>query len=214
MFKAYLAGITIGLGSLAYMACYGLGLGFNILGSFLFSFGLLAICYEQLNLVTGKFGAAYTGQYSIFQILGMFIINILGVFTIFIIRRFDANSEILFEIGNQITAIRNVRLPYQHILSGILCGACIQISVFNFQAQKEPLGVMLPVMIFITIGGQHCIADTFYYLCAGFSLKYIGFIVLTFIGNFIGAILVAASKTNSSPHFVLLNKSLPNHNGN
>ena len=76
MFKAYLAGITIGLGSLAYMACYGLGLGFNILGSFLFSFGLLAICYEQLNLVTGKFGAAYTGQYSIFQILGMFIMNI------------------------------------------------------------------------------------------------------------------------------------------
>ena len=214
MFKAYLAGITIGLGSLAYMACYGFGLGFNILGSFLFSFGLLTICYEQLNLVTGKFGAAYTGQYSIFQILGMFIMNILGVFTIFIIRRFDANPEILFEIGNQITAIRNIRLPYQHILSGILCGACIQISVFNFQTYKEPFGVMLPVMIFITIGGQHCIADTFYYLWTGFSLKYISFIVLTFIGNFIGAILVAASKTNSSPHFVLSNKSLPNHNGN
>lgn len=46
MFKAYLAGIIIGLGSLAYMACYGFGLGFNILGSFLFSFGLLAICDE------------------------------------------------------------------------------------------------------------------------------------------------------------------------
>lgn len=46
MFKAYLAGIIIGLGSLAYMACYGLSLGFTILGSFLFSFGLLTICYE------------------------------------------------------------------------------------------------------------------------------------------------------------------------
>ena len=202
MFKAYLAGIIIGLGSLAYMACYGLGLGFNILGSFLFSFGLLAICYEQLNLVTGKFGAAYTGQYSIFQIFGMFIMNILGVFTIFIIRRFDTNSA------------RNIRLPYQHILSGILCGACIQISVFNFQAHKEPFGVMLPVMIFITIGGQHCIADTFYYLCAGFSLKYISFIVLTFIGNFIGAMLITVPKMNSYPHFLLSNKSLHSHNDN
>ena len=212
--KAYLAGIVIGLGSLAYMACYGFGIGFTILGSFLFSFGLLTICQEQLNLVTGKFGAAYNGDYSILQVLSMFLLNILGVSTIFLIRHFDARPEFLTEIGNQIAAVRESKIWYQHILSGMICGACIQIAVFNFQSHKDAFGVMLPVIIFITLGGQHCIADTFYYLCAGITTRHIVLILFTLIGNFIGAMLVTVPKMSSYPHFLLSNKSLHSHNDN
>ena len=53
--KGWAAGIFIALAALIYMIISPFGLGFKIVGAFLFGCGLLSICEEELNLVTGKF---------------------------------------------------------------------------------------------------------------------------------------------------------------
>lgn len=53
--KAVLAGIAIGLAGLEYAILAPLGVGYKIAGAFIFSFGLICICEEGLNLITGKF---------------------------------------------------------------------------------------------------------------------------------------------------------------
>lgn len=109
LFKSIAAGILIGTGALGYMAFYGIN---NLLGAFLFSFGLIGVCLESLNLVTGKFGAAYNGEYSIIDLIIIFIGNIIGIWIMFMLRRLDARPELMYEIGEQITAIRENRLWY------------------------------------------------------------------------------------------------------
>lgn len=89
-----------------------------------------------------------------------------------------------------IIATRDVKIWYQHILSGILCGICIQIAVNNYKGNKSYLGIILPVMTFIMIGGEHCVADTFYYAWGAWSLQHLIQIFEVFIGNFIGAMFV------------------------
>lgn len=66
IFKAWLAGILIALGSLAFGICATIGgtLAYKALGAFLFAVGLCAICEGKLNLVTGKFGLFYDGSWS------------------------------------------------------------------------------------------------------------------------------------------------------
>ena len=63
--KAWVAGIFISLAALIYMIISPFGLGFKIVGALLFGCGLLSICEESLNLVTGKFGMLYTGSWNL-----------------------------------------------------------------------------------------------------------------------------------------------------
>lgn len=62
--KAWLAGTFIAISALTYMSLAPFGLGFKIAGALSFGCGLLAICEENLNLVTGKFGMLYDGSWN------------------------------------------------------------------------------------------------------------------------------------------------------
>ena len=53
--KAVLAGVAIGLAGLVYAILAPLGVGYKIAGAFIFSYGLVCVCEEGLNLITGKF---------------------------------------------------------------------------------------------------------------------------------------------------------------
>lgn len=205
IFKAWLAGVLIALGSLEFGLCATVGgtLGYKALGAFLFSVGLCAICEEKLNLVTGKFGMFYDGSWSFRQILLIFAANLFGVLGIFLIRYLDAQPELVANAMAPIVAARDIKLWYQHILAGILCGICIQIAVNNYKGNKSYWGVILPVMTFIMIGGEHCIADTFYYIWAPWSIAHMIQILEVFFGNLIGAVLVVFASQDRQFHPVL-----------
>ena len=53
--KAIIAGIVIALAGLAYALFAQFGVGYKIVGAFIFSFGLVGVLDQQLNLITGKF---------------------------------------------------------------------------------------------------------------------------------------------------------------
>ena len=59
-------------------------------------------------------------------------------------------------------------------------------------------------MVFIIIGGEHCVADTMYYLfMPGFSWQHVYQVIFTFIGNFIGAMLIVFASGDKEFHPVL-----------
>ena len=205
MSKGILAGFVIALGALAFgiISTTGGTLGFKALGAFMFSMGLCAVFANQLNLVTGKFGFLYDGSWNLHQILLIFVANLFGVFLLYCIRYMDAAPNLVTEAMIPIVAARDNKIWYQHIFSGILCGACIQLAVYNYSNNHSYWSAILPVMMFILIGGEHCIADTFYYIWSPWSLQHAIQVLLVFIGNFIGAVLVVLTKNYTQPHWNL-----------
>jgi len=83
--KSYLAGVMIGLGGLANLVVG------DWLGALLFATGLLSICINGFQLVTGRFGQLYTGEIGILRIIFMFICNMLGTATVALCRIFGGN---------------------------------------------------------------------------------------------------------------------------
>lgn len=126
--------------------------------------------------------------------------NLLGVLTIFIIRHLDFMPELIYECASPIIESRDAELWYQHIIGGMGCGICIQMAVNNWKAKNKSLGVILPVMIFILVGFEHCIADAFYYAWSAFEWRHLLQICLVFIGNMLGAFIVLPSSVHSLPH--------------
>lgn len=126
--------------------------------------------------------------------------NLLGVLTIFIIRRLDFMPELVYECAQPIIENRDAELWYQHIVGGIGCGICIQMAVINWAKKHEPLGVILPVALFILCGFKHTIADAFYYCWSAFEWRHLLQIFEVFIGNCLGAFIVLPSSVHSLPH--------------
>lgn len=200
--RSYLAGLFIGLGALAYLVYFDISI---FMSSFLFSLGLIAVCSQGALLVTGQFSNLYDGTYGLHDIIIFFIFNILGVATIYALRIVDCIALGDIQMSSSIIIEkRDALIWYQHILKGILCGMCIEMACANYRSNKSILGIILPVMGFIIIGGQHCVADVMYYLFTpGFVWQHVLWVVLTFIGNLIGAIIIVFASQDKKFHFAL-----------
>ena len=84
LIKGFYAGILIGMGGIAYLAIEN-----KIVGSFIFSFGLLTICMYSFNLYTGKVGYLLVNKINyLLELLLSLIGNLLGTFTIGTLMRF------------------------------------------------------------------------------------------------------------------------------
>lgn len=186
--KAYYAGIIIGLGAVVNLA-----VGGGILGAALFSFALLMICALELDLFTGKVGATLLGEYSIVKLLLSYILNALGIATVGIICCFSPIAHLLQEQALIISNLRVSNHWLTNIMMGIFCGICVQLAVDGWKATKNPLPVMLPVIVFVMSKANHCIADMFYLI---FAQRHPAFLTLlyTTIGNIIGAALMVAGR--------------------
>ncbi len=146
----------------------------------------------------------YSGELSIDDTIFMFLYNVLGTAPIAFCRVLGGNYEQIYLAAHNLCEGRLAQPWFAHIFLGILCGVCIQIAVQNFKKGSE-IGVILPVMVFILTGSQHCIAESFYFFMAGmFSWQAVLEIVLVFIGNCFGAIAVVWCNGDSSflPHFL------------
>ena len=71
--KSIGGGDLIGLGCTIYLSCPN-----KIVGAFLFSIGLLMICYYQLNLYTGKVGYVFTNRNIRWNIIPIYFGNFIG----------------------------------------------------------------------------------------------------------------------------------------
>ena len=176
--KAVYAGFMIGIGGMVYLAVEN-----KVVGSLLFSFGLLTIVTQGFYLYTGKVGFVKTGR----DLLDMVIVaagNFTGTFVAAAMAKLaHMNISSLELAGRKLdNSIGNV------FFLSVLCGIMMYLAIDNYQKSKNIVFIIAPVMIFILSGFEHSIANMFYFHLAGaYGIKAGGYHLVMVIGNGIGA---------------------------
>lgn len=181
LFSAMLSGILIGCGCLVYMSVAN-----NVVGSFLFSFGLITIVLRGYLLYTGKIG--YIWDKEILKLIPVIILgNLLGTTLLSLI---VPETSTLIEKAVSLTEPKFLKTFSQILFDSIGCGAMMYLAVDGYRIKNNLLLLIFPVMIFILCGFEHSIADMLYLGCAGvlYTVDGLKFIALVILGNAIGAL--------------------------
>lgn len=145
--KSVVAGFLIGLGVIINTLTT-----IPLVGPALFSFGLLTIITLQLPLYTGKIGFLNKKSHIIL------LYNLAGIILCILFYGF-ANPDFILLL-QQNAEIKFSKSILQMLIYGIYCGTLIHFAVKT----KHTIITIMAIMIFILIGGEHCIAD-YPYLC-------------------------------------------------
>lgn len=191
LIKGIFAGLMIGIGGTIYLS-----LDNKMVGSFLFSIGLLMICMYNMNLYTGKIGYIVVNNKSyLIELLLTLIGNFIGTY----ILAFCMINSRFSSISDKAKTICEIKLN-DNLLSililSCLCGVLMYIAVNNYKKHNTSIGkymgIFMCVTVFILSGFEHSVANMFYFSVAGLlSWNTVLYILVMVIGNSIGAILIA-----------------------
>lgn len=179
--KSILAGLLISLAGIVYLSCAN-----NIIGSLLFSLGLISVILLEANLFTGKIGYVNSKQ-SILDSLLILIFNLITAVIVGLIYRYISNAAV------KIVNLKLLIFSETWWLTGLKavgCGAAIYLSVEGYKKSKSLIPVILGVMTFILAGWNHCIADCFYMAAGSTSVLAIPYVLVVIIGNSFGSLLI------------------------
>lgn len=193
--SSILAGICISIGGAVYLICSMKGL--SVLGSYLFSVGLLLILIFNLHLYTGKIGYVFDNKPKFIIDLGIiFIGNLVGTIISGYSLRLTRLSTTLNEKVIEISTLKLEDNIWSILVLSILCGFLVYAAVASWKNEKLPgiarfLMVVLCIGTFVACGFEHVVANMFYFSFANvWSLKAIGYILLMGVGNSLGAFLI------------------------
>lgn len=195
-----LAGLAIGLGSLAFtsVSAYLTGTSGLIFASALFSIGLILVCVLGLQLYTGKVGVVFDDREKLaknaINLPIMLVGNAVGAFGLGIICHFIFMN--IPEIADRILAISLGKTNSTTVfLQGIFCGALVYIAVYLFKNLQnyamKIIGIITAVTLFVYCGFQHCIANMFYFgMAFNWNIDMLWNTLIVILTNSIGALLV------------------------
>ena len=182
------AGICIGTAGFGFLASgiqsetYG-----SLVGTVLFSLGLLAVVGYKLKLYTGTAGFIEKNQVG--ELFLILLGNIIGCLCLALLARVSP-----MDIQGAAQNILELRLRTGALRCGLLgigCGFLMTTAV-TFARQEKYLPLLFGVPLFIVCGFTHCVADAFYYLCVPVAfmkthaLQILGVYACIVIGNLIG----------------------------
>ena len=189
--RAVLAGVMISIGGTIFLTCES-----KLLGAFLFSIGLYAICAFGLNLYTGKIGYVIDNKPKYLIELGITLIgNLVGTvgcgYLLFLTRQ----GEKIRTVAKAISEIKlNDNLLSIFILS-IFCGIIMYLAVDLFKRLTDfgkYMGIFMGITVFILAGFEHCVANMYYFSAANmWDWKTILYVLVMIAGNSVGSILLA-----------------------
>ncbi len=154
LIRGIFAGLMIGIGGTIYLS-----LDNKIVGSFLFSIGLLMICMYNMNLYTGKIGYVVINKKNyLIELLCTLIGNFIGTY---ILALGMLNSR-FSSIGDKAKVICDMKLN-DNLLSililSCLCGVLMYIAVNNYKKHSTSVGKYMGIficgMVFILSGFEH-----------------------------------------------------------
>ena len=179
--KSILAGRLISLAGIVYLNCPD-----KIVGSLLFSLGLISVILLEANLFTGKIGYVNSKR-SILDSLLILVFNLVAATIVGLIYRCGSDAA---------ASIADLKLSifseawWLTGLKSIGCGAAIYLAVEGYKKSKSLIPVILGGMKFILAGWNHCIADCFYMAAGSSSALAIPYLLLVIVGNSIGSLLI------------------------
>lgn len=177
--SSLLSGILIGTAGWAYISCDN-----KYIGTLLFSLGLITIVTLKSNLYTGKIGYV-SGLSDLPWLLVMCVCNIIGA---------AAVGFMAYEKSDAARAIAESKLDKSlahWFIYAVMCGVMIYLAVELYARSKNYITVILPIMVFILSGFEHCIANVFYVVCARqFTLEAAAFVAVCIAGNSAGSVIL------------------------
>ena len=189
--RAVLAGVMISIGGTIFLTCES-----KLLGAFLFSFGLYAICAFGLNLYTGKIGYVVDNKPKyLIELLITLIGNVIGTvacgYLLFLTRMGD-------KLRSTASVISEVKLN-DNLLSifilAIFCGIIMYLAVDLFKKLNDfgkYMGIFMGITVFILAGFEHCVANMYYFSAANmWTWKTVLYVLVMVAGNSVGSILLA-----------------------
>lgn len=189
--RAIAAGVMISIGGTIYLTCES-----KMLGAFLFSIGLYAICAFGLNLYTGKIGYVIDNKPKyIIELLITLLGNLIGTvgcgYLLFLTRAGD-------KLRSTASVISEVKLN-DNLLSifilAVFCGIIMYLAVDLFKRLTDfgrYMGIFMGITVFILAGFEHCVANMYYFSAANmWGWKTILYVLVMILGNSVGSILLA-----------------------
>ena len=173
--KAILASLLIGLGNYVLLK-----IGTPV-GPFLFSLGLLAVCYMGANLFTGKCGFLFEDNIKLTDLGIILAVNLISGYLLGAI--FGLADADLVSVAT--SKIPGWEFSFPFLVKAVLCGVVMFVAVYIYR-KGSPFGVLIGVPLFIFAGFQHCIANV---ITMGVALSFDWSIFLAVVGNFVGSIL-------------------------
>jgi len=180
-------GIWIAIGGAAYLSVEN-----KIIGSFLFSLGLFMIVTNELNLFTGKIGYLFDNKPTyIIDLIEIWVGNFIGAAVTALALRMTRSGI----CADEICEIKLDDSLLSIFMLAVFCGLLMYSAVNGYKTISDPIGkhiaVIVPVMVFILCGFEHCVANMFYFSLAGVwnidSFAYLGVMTL---GNAAGALIM------------------------
>jgi formate/nitrite transporter FocA (FNT family) len=208
---AMLSGMMIGIGGMVSLSSEN-----RYMGALLFSLGLFCIVQFQYGLYTGKVGYLVNRELSyIAEVVVTLLGNALGTLVTALLLRqvrfFTTNvSNLDVTISDRVNTTILAKLndnPISILVLAIFCGILMFTAVEGSRKCKESQNfvgglfvVVMPIMVFIICGFNHCIADMFYYFLAGCPqpAKAAIYFPLVIIGNGIGGVIIPLLKKLSN----------------
>lgn len=177
-----LAGFFIGLGGSFFLASLSLidsAYGAKIIGSFLFSAGLLFVCLSGSDLYTGKIGyLPERGKGYLVDLGEMLLGNFIGAV---IYGELLSLTPMGVTLQSALLSCLSTKLIdlgggagvswYVGLINSFFCGVLVYLAVDIFKKASHPifkaLGLIFSVAIFVALGFEHCVADMFYFALSG-----------------------------------------------
>ncbi len=181
LLSAMLSGVLISCGCMIYMSAAN-----NVVGAFLFSFGLITIVLRGYLLYTGKIG--YVWDKEILKLIPIILLgNLLGCT---LVACFVPETSALIAKASTLTNLKFEKSMWQVLFDSVGCGAMMYLAVDGYKIKNNLLLLIFPVMIFILCGWEHSIANMMYLGAAGrlYTVDGILFTLWVALGNAIGAL--------------------------
>ncbi len=191
--NSIIAGALIAVGAVVNLQVGG------VLGAVLFSFGLLMIVMQGLDLFTGKVGYVLDGGIRWRRLAVMLLGNAYGVIMTACALFLTPLGIALAPAATAVIASKVSAGLLANTILGIGCGVCVYLAVDNWTSTHDWMGVMLPVSVFIICGFGHCIADMFYAVLGNAGLGGWLTVLATGIGNVLGSWIIPIVNRQKNP---------------
>ena len=189
---AIMAGAFIAMGGVVFLS-----LNNKIVGAFMFSLGLFAVCTLKYNLFTGKVGYLFNNDVKTYLpwCLMVWVGNLVGSIIVAELVRLTRVAPGIIEKSTKLVQVKADDSLISLFVLGIFCNIMVVHAVDQYPNNPHEigkyLGIVMSIMVFILCGFEHCIADMFYIQMARMwnSQTIIALIVIT-LGNVLGGILI------------------------
>lgn len=191
--NSFLAGMMISLGGIVYLMTDNV-----YIGAFLFTIGLLVILLYGYDLYTGKVGYLLENKIDyVFETLLTWVGNLLGAYAMGGLVRLTRLTDLFKESLDKVELTKFGDNYLSLLVMAFFCGICIYFAVNSYKKAEQPIArfllVIIPIMVFVVCGFEHCVADMFYFsLIKPFSGETLSRLLTVTVGNTLGGLIVPA----------------------